>query len=190
LGLAICRELARGMGGEVSLFSRPGQGSAFTVSAPLRKIASAAPIEAAEPPPAPPPLRLLAAEDNPTNQLVLSAVLRQVGVEPVMVDNGAKALEAWRDGQWDVVLMDIHMPVMDGLTALKEIRRLEAERGLRRTPVIALTANAMRHQVDHLLEAGMDDHVAKPIRREALIAAVARALDGRPPAEIAERSAQ
>jgi CheY-like chemotaxis protein len=107
---------------------------------------------------------------------VLRSVLRQFGVEPVIVDNGAKALDAWRSGQWDALLMDIHMPVMDGLTALKEIRRIEATEGRPRTPVIALTANAMRHQVEHLLEAGMDDHVGKPIDVADLLRALNRAV--------------
>jgi CheY-like chemotaxis protein len=106
-------------------------------------------------------------------------VLSQAGVEPLIVDDGAKALAAWRDEPWDAVLMDIHMPVMDGLTALKEIRRLEAEEGRPRTPVIALTANAMRHQIELLLEAGMDDHVSKPIDVAKLLGALDRAVSGR-----------
>ena len=178
LGLAISRELARRMDGDVTLFSRPGEGSAFTVVLPLAKVAAPAKVEDETLPDAAPGLRILAAEDNPTNQLVLRSVLRQAGVEPVIVDDGAKALAAWRTERWDAVLMDIHMPVMDGLTALKEIRRLEAEEGRPRTPVIALTANAMRHQVELLLEAGMDDHVGKPIDVAKLLTALDKAVSG------------
>lgn len=178
LGLAICRELARSMQGDVTLFSRPGAGSAFTLALPLPRIASPDRIEEKVAQEGTAGLKILAAEDNPTNQLVLRSVLRQAGVEPTIVDNGAKALAAWSEGHWDAVLMDIHMPVMDGLAALKEIRRLEAEQDRPRTPVIALTANAMRHQVDLLLEAGMDDHVAKPIDIGQLLGALDRAVSG------------
>jgi len=179
LGLAISRELARRMDGDITLFSRPGEGSAFTVVLPLSKVAARPEIGVESPPETAPDLRILAAEDNPTNQLVLRAVLRQAGLDPIIVDDGEKALAAWREGSWDAVLMDIHMPVMDGLTALKEIRRLEAEEGRARTPVIALTANAMRHQIDLLIEAGMDDHVGKPIDIAQLLGALDRAVSGR-----------
>lgn len=179
LGLAISRELARRMDGDITLFSRLGEGSAFTVVLPLAKVDAFARPEDETAPATAPGLRILAAEDNPTNQLVLRSVLSQAGVEPLIVDDGAKALAAWRDERWDVVLMDIHMPVMDGLTALKEIRRLEAEEGRPRTPVIALTANAMRHQIELLIEAGMDDHVGKPIDVAKLLGAVDRAVSDR-----------
>ncbi|USQ93746.1 ATP-binding protein [Caulobacter sp. RL271] len=175
LGLAICRELARRMGGDITLYSRPGVGSAFMVTLPLARVREPISVQNAAKADTAPGLRVLAAEDNPTNQLVLRSVLRQAGVEPVIVDDGAKALEAWRAGRWDVVLMDIHMPVMDGLTALKQIRRLEVAEGRARTPVIALTANAMRHQIDHLLAAGMDDHVGKPLDVAQLLGALDRA---------------
>jgi len=92
-----------------------------------------------------------------------------------VVANGAQAVETWRDGGWDLVLMDVHMPVMDGVAAVHEIRRLEAVEGRARTPIIALTANAMSHQVDALLAEGFDDHVAKPIDVVALFTALERA---------------
>ena len=167
LGLAICRELTELMNGEISVESEPGWGSTFTIQIPLDRVEPSDLIsepERNDPPSAPrAPLRILAAEDNQTNQIVLRAMLAQAGIEPLVVCDGAEAVEAWRTGDWDVVLMDIHMPVMDGLTALAEIRRQEYEGGRDRTPIVALTANAMSHQVADLLAAGMDGHVAKPI---------------------------
>ena len=142
-----------------------------------------APLEAAPAPepmvntdPDPLPVRILAAEDNPTNQRVLKAILAQAGIDPTIVENGALAVEAWSVGHWDLILMDIHMPVMDGVEALKEIRRREALSGRSRTPIIALTANAMSHQVKGLLADGMDGHVSKPIEVAVLFGAIERAL--------------
>jgi two-component system, sensor histidine kinase len=109
-------------------------------------------------------LRVLAAEDNEVNQLVITTLLGQAGITPVIVGDGAQALQAWRDQEWDVILMDVQMPVMDGLDATREIRRAEARSGRARTPVIGLTANAMTHQSAAYLDGGMDAVVAKPIR--------------------------
>jgi CheY-like chemotaxis protein len=112
------------------------------------------------------PLRILAAEDNPMNRLVLKTLLAQVGLEVECVADGAEAIAAWEHQDWDAILMDVQMPVMDGPTATREIRRREAAIGRRRTPIIALTANAMAHQVDQYILAGMDGHVAKPIQAD------------------------
>jgi len=121
-------------------------------------------------------LRILAAEDNPMNQLVLKTLLHQVGVEPTVVGDGLEAVEAWRAGQWDVILMDIQMPVMDGPTAAGTIRAEEAATGRRRTPIIALTANAMSHQTEAYHACGMDAVVAKPIEVGRLYAALEEVL--------------
>jgi len=189
LGLAICRDLCELMGGQITVSSAIDFGSTFTIRLPaagLSPLADAearivlAPEEAKRP-----PLRLLAAEDNTINQLVLKAILGQAGIVPRLVANGAQAVEAWREGGWDLVLMDVHMPVMDGVAAVHEIRRLELAEGRRRTPIIALTANAMSHQVKTLLAEGFDDHVAKPIDVVTLFAALDKATTPRIDAPLA-----
>jgi CheY-like chemotaxis protein len=127
--------------------------------------------------PAPGGLRLLAAEDNPTNQLLLKTLLGAAGIEPVVVSNGQEAVAAWKSGPWDMVLMDIQMPVMDGAAATRAIRDIERREGRMRTPIIALTANAVaRHRAEYLA-AGMDEVVAKPIHLGALLQAMERSLD-------------
>ena len=183
LGLAICRELTELMGGRIEVKSAAGRGSTFVVSLPLprgeRRVRNAA---APRTTPAPAQssrgagLRVLAAEDNPVNQLVLRALLAQVGVEPVMVGDGVDAVAAWESSDWDVILMDVQMPRMDGPTATRFIRERELAQRRRRTPIVALTANAMTHQVNEYLACGMDGFVAKPIEIDRLFAALEAAL--------------
>jgi CheY-like chemotaxis protein len=119
---------------------------------------------------------VLAAEDIPTNQLVLKTIMQSFGVEITMVDNGRQAVEAWLAEPYDLILMDIQMPEMDGIAATRAIRAAEAEMGRPRTPIIAVSANAMTHQVKDYLAAGMDGHVAKPIELSKLHAAIEAAL--------------
>src|SRR5580693_8223670 len=106
----------------------------------------------------------------------LGALLAQVGIEPVMVGDGVDAVAAWESGDWDLILMDVQMPRMDGPTATRFIRERELAQRRRRTPIVALTANAMTHQVNEYLAAGMDGFVAKPIEVDRLFAALEMAL--------------
>jgi PAS domain S-box-containing protein len=165
LGLSIVRELAVRMGGDVSVTSRPGVGSRFAVSLPLPFVGEAEATAAeAERDDAPlPALRVLAAEDNATNQLVLRTLLGQLGVEVVIVGDGQAAVDAWKDADWDLILMDVQMPVMDGFAAARAIREIERAEARPATPIIALTANAMSHHIEACLEAGMTRLLPKPI---------------------------
>jgi len=177
LGLAICRELTQMMGGSIDVESREGHGSVFTVELPLIRGESAGGAEAqAQPDSGDRNIRLLAAEDNPTNQQVLAAVMESLGIDIDIVGDGKQAVDAWRVGGYDLILMDIQMPVMDGIDAAREIRRVEAAERRKRIPIVALTANALTFQVDEYLAAGMDGHVAKPIEIAKLYEAISAAL--------------
>jgi signal transduction histidine kinase/AmiR/NasT family two-component response regulator len=182
LGLAICRELVNLMGGAIETESRLGEGAVFRVTLPLPRTADKLAIPREAPAAVthdsgPRDLRVLAAEDNDVNQLVLKTLLLQAGITPTLVGNGREALKAWEAAEWDVILMDVQMPEMDGPTAALAIREREAATGRRRTPIVALTANAMSHQAAEYQAAGMDDLVPKPIEIGKLFAALESALD-------------
>ena len=184
LGLAICRELSTLMGGDIVVHSTPGAGSVFRLNLPLSfagmELAETAadPVSMIRPTPlGDQPVRILAAEDNPANQKVLAALLAPLGARLTIVNNGLEVVEAWKKSGCDLVLMDIQMPEMGGVEASGRIRAAEIELGLPPVPIIALSANAMRHQVEEYLAAGMTAHVAKPIRLAELYAALRAALE-------------
>jgi signal transduction histidine kinase len=181
LGLAICSELAALMGGYVWAESVTGEGSTFYVTLAMpwvgaEMVADRTTIEIRPPAEEGPALRILAAEDNPTNQVVLRTIMSVFGFELTLVSNGQEAIDTWAEGGFDLILMDVQMPVVDGLEATKAIRAAEARRGLRRTPIVALSANAFRHQIEDYLAAGMDAHVAKPIELTTLHEVLQRVL--------------
>ena len=177
LGLAICAQLVDLMHGALDFESTVGQGSTFWFDLPLAAAArpavvtpaATAPAEAGPPAPA---ARVLLADDARINQLVGVAMLERLGCTVDVVTNGAEAVKAVLQKDYDVVLMDCLMPVMDGYEATAQIRSLEG--GSRRTPIIALTASAMVGDRERCLAAGMDDYLAKPLDRSALADVVAR----------------
>jgi CheY-like chemotaxis protein len=124
-------------------------------------------------------LKVLVAEDHPTNRAVVSLILEPLGVQLTMVEDGRQAVEAVEREAFDLILMDIQMPVLDGLSAAREIRALEAALGLPRTRIIALSANALPEHIAEARAAGIDDHLAKPIRPEALIGLLAQSAEAK-----------
>jgi len=187
LGLAISASLAEMMGGEIKAVSEPGRGAIFTLVLPLETIE--APVQAtAEAEGADAgilAMKVLVAEDHPTNRKVVSLILEPFGVDLTLVEDGRQAVEAFEAGAYDLILMDIQMPVLDGLSAAREIRALEAAAGRPRTPIVALTANALPEHVAEALAAGMDAHLAKPISPDALIALLSTALGAKDAADAA-----
>lgn len=177
LGLALSHRLCQAMGGEISVESAPGRGSLFSIVLPLAACTveeSRAP--AAAPEPEARPLRVLAAEDNSVNRAVLKALLDHPGIELSLAVNGMEAVQAWETGDWDLVLMDIQMPVLDGIGAARQIRAREAALGRRRIPIIAITANTTAKDLANYRAAGMNDTVAKPIKPGELLSTIASAF--------------
>ena len=181
LGLAISRSIAEAMGGALEATSRPGKGAAFTLTVdfPRARGESIAPHAAAtvvlnETIPDRP--RVLLAEDHPTNRKVVALILEAVGVDLTVVENGQAAVETTLANDFDVILMDMQMPVMDGLTAVRLIRERERANGGRRTPILALTANAMPEHARASAAAGVDGHLSKPIAAATLVEAVRKAF--------------
>jgi PAS domain S-box-containing protein len=175
LGLAICRELTDLMGGALDCEGRPGAGATFWFEIPLPPAAHV--TGAGQQPMLPPEgsLRILLADDHPTNRQVVQLMLSGVA-EIFSVENGAEAVEAFATQRFDLVLMDMQMPVMDGLEAVRMLRRMEAERAQTRTPVIMLTANTHPEHVQASAQAGADRHLGKPVTTPILFAAIEDAL--------------
>jgi two-component system, sensor histidine kinase and response regulator len=171
LGLSIVRGLVEMMGGQVGAQSQPEAGSTFWIVLPLMDVSATAPRLSKAAPAAHWAARrfrgkVLLVEDNAVNQKVAQRFLERLGCEVELVENGEQSVHAWERGNFDAVLMDIQMPVMDGYTATRLIREKECID--RHTPIVALTANAMTGQLERCLEAGMDGLLTKPIAIERL----------------------
>lgn len=172
LGLTISRELVEAMGGSIDCDAVPGEGAVFWFELALPTGEASHGEAGLE---APEPLttgRILVADDNRTNLRVVELILHAAGVATTAVQDGLEALETYKLTHFDAVLMDMMMPRMDGLAATRAIRRLEAETGRPRTPLIMLTANALPEHVAMALEAGADLHLSKPITPATLLGAL------------------
>jgi len=176
LGLSVSKDLAERMGGRITAENRPEGGSVFALVLPLA-LAPEGTDRADRAEPQQDSARALVVDDNSTNQRVLSLILKGAGIECVLADDGRQAVELWRAEGFDLVFMDIQMPVMDGVTAVRTIRALEAELGRPKTPIIMVSANAQPHDVHESQSAGADAHVAKPVSAGHLFEVINRVVN-------------
>ena len=183
LGLTISRELAELMGGGLDCESEPDIGSRFWFEAPLplADLAHAGETPVPERDADAVPLRILLADDHPANRKVIEVLLSGASADLVCVADGNEALQTYRGGDFDLILMDMQMPVMDGLTATAEIRAFELQCGRGRTPVLMLTANAMPEHIEAGRKAGADGHLAKPVTMATLFAGIEQVLTAAAP---------
>jgi CheY-like chemotaxis protein len=174
LGLSISKRLVELMGGEIGFQSQPGAGSSFWFSVALPRAQAPALLAEPRPRPGTAGARILLVEDLPMNQELAKAMIARAGHDVDVASDGEEALKAVRARDYDLILMDIQMPRMDGITATRIIRQLPPPKS--RVPIVAMTANVLPEQVKEFLAAGMDNHVAKPVRQAELHAAIAAAL--------------
>lgn len=167
LGLTITQRLVTLMGGQIEAVGAPGEGATFTVRLQMAPAAALAPTADASAPPER-PLRILLADDHPTNRKVVQVLFSDFEVDLVSVEDGKQALEAFATQRFDLILMDMQMPVLDGVTAVRTIRERERSRGMTRTPIVMLTANALPEHEAMSLSAGADVHMPKPIEASKL----------------------
>ena len=186
LGLSIVQKLVTLMNGTVQVRSSVGNGAAFLVSLPLAECAAPISAENLKPAIASADVsddtsleskRVLLVEDNVINQKVIQAQLEQIGYRVAVAQNGSEGFDIWKDGMFDIVLSDCHMPVMDGFEMTAAIRSAEDFDGRSRTPVIAITANALAGEAERCKAAGMDDYLSKPVRIDELSQALERCAD-------------
>jgi signal transduction histidine kinase/CheY-like chemotaxis protein len=179
LGLAICQKLVDLMGGTIRVENRPGGGAIFSFDLPLYPASpgepAAASVPASSAPPVPAPtvkpvspqvFNILLVEDNPTNQKVVRHILKRLGHEADVANNGVEALHAAENKTYDLIIMDVHMPEMDGFEATRQIRQKEST--AHRPRIVALTADVLKGEREKCLEAGMDDYATKPVKIEIL----------------------
>ncbi|MBF0178244.1 MAG: PAS domain S-box protein [Magnetococcales bacterium] len=193
LGLAICQRLVQAMGGALWMDSAKGQGSVFHFTVPIMQQKNEAPSSSPHPASEPvsgqvavtkqrkvafevDPISILLVEDSIDNQVLIQAFLKEKRFILDVANNGSEGVHHFKRGRYDLVLMDIQMPVMDGHEATREIRKWETESGLPRTPIIALTAHAMKEAQEKSFAAGCDVHVTKPIRKKRLMALIEQTL--------------
>ncbi len=171
LGLSICQKLVEMMGGKIWVVSQLGQGSVFHVEIPFQKVAIQTPIAriSSESESVKTVLSILLADDAEENCMVIEAFLKNSHHSLTIVEDGLQAVEQYKKGNFDIVLMDVHMPEMDGYEATKQIRNWESLNNLTPIPVLALTANAMKEDIEKTRQAGCNLHLSKPIRKKVLL---------------------